>query len=262
MQPADALDDEGVARSARFARRRCGRSPAGSISVPASSAARWGESGGPKRYGATSLGRLAAVRDRGEQLVVVTPLARVVVEARDRGLERRHPLAARGERGADRRREDGLADPGVGPGDEDAADGALGRFVEVDRQRARRHLGRERWGADGGGPWRGLRRDRVRLPRPGGNRSPPSPTRRPRGRGRGRVPPCRRSSPRGAARRRGASPSRRCAAATCPRARSAAGSPARRRRARARARRARRAASASPTISGMICVRDSPGSRP
>ena len=54
-QAADALDDERVAAlPPRRGRRR--RAAPASISTPACSAARCGESGGPKRYGATSSG--------------------------------------------------------------------------------------------------------------------------------------------------------------------------------------------------------------
>ena len=88
--------------------------------MPASSAARCGDTAGPKRYGETASAVCGEPAERrssswsGERRLQLG-------QPGDRRLEGRHALAACRERRRDRAGHDGLADLGVGPGDEDAA---------------------------------------------------------------------------------------------------------------------------------------------
>ena len=129
-QAADALDDERV--RAGGGARAAPTSSAGSIGVPASSAARCGETGGPKRR-RDRRGRPAAAASSswsgghagsgGSSVPVTTGLNAAT----------RSPRAP--QRRGDRRGDHGLADPGVGPGDEEAAQRPLRALPRARRAR-------------------------------------------------------------------------------------------------------------------------------
>ena len=95
--------------------------------TPASAAARWGATAGAKQYGlVSSYGsstELSAASARASALR--NPLPRRLGPARDR-LEADHSMAPAGKDPHQRAGDQGLADAGVGAGDEDAAGGAMG----------------------------------------------------------------------------------------------------------------------------------------
>ena len=110
QQAADALADQDVGASPRRPRRRASSAP-GSIRSPASSAA---EVRRDRRAVAVGRDLLVGLRRPGgaaEQRVVGLARSPPVVQAADRRLEDRDPLAGCGERPRDRRGDDGLARP-------------------------------------------------------------------------------------------------------------------------------------------------------